>query len=123
MKLLIRWASIAIALFAAAYFLPGIRVSGNGWVAYAVMALILSLVNLVIRPILRFFSFPITIITLGLFLLVINAATFWLSSWLAVNYFDVRFYVDDFWSAFWGALIVSIVSSVLTGLLTSKDDE
>lgn len=121
MKLLIRWASIAIALFAAAYFLPGIRVSGNGWIAYAAMALILSIVNLIIRPILTFFSFPLTIITLGLFILVINAVTFWLASWIAVHYFQVGFHVDDFLTAFWGALIVSVVSGVLSWLLEEKD--
>ncbi len=121
MKLLIRWASIALALFAAAYFLPGIRVSGNGWIAYAAMALILSVVNLIIRPILKFFSFPLTIITLGLFLLVINAVTFWLASWIAVHYFEVGFHVNDFLSAFWGALIVSLVSGVLAWLMADKD--
>ncbi len=123
MKLLIRGVIIAISLFAAAYFLPGIRVSGNGWIVYAVMALILSLVNLVIRPLLKFFAFPLTVITLGLFLLVINAATFWLASYLAVNYFAVGFHVTDFRSAFWGALIVSVVSSVLSWLLQAKDHE
>lgn len=121
MKLLLRWASIAIALFAAAYFLPGIRVSGNGWIAYAAMALILSIVNMIVRPILKFFAFPLTVLTLGLFLLVINAATFWIASWIAVNYFEVGFHVDDFLSAFWGALIVSIVSSVLSWMLEDKD--
>lgn len=122
MKLLIRWAIIAISLFAAAYFLPGIRVRGNGWIVYAAMALILSIVNLIIRPILKFFSFPLTILTLGLFILVINALTFWLASYLAVNYFEVRFYVDDFLTAFWGALIVSVVSSVLSLLFEDKKD-
>lgn len=121
MKLLIRWASIALALFAAAYFLPGIRVSGNGWIAYAAMALILSVVNMIVRPILKFFAFPLTVITLGLFLLVINAATFWIASWIAVHYFEVGFHVDDFLSAFLGALIVSLVSSVLSSLLEEKD--
>lgn len=123
MKLLIRWASIAIALFAAAYFLPGVRVSGNGWIAYAAMALILSVVNMIVRPILKFFAFPLTVITLGLFLLVINAATFWLASWIAVHYFEVGFYVDDFMSAFLGALIVSVVSSVLSWFLEDNDDK
>ena len=121
MKLLIRWASIALALFAAAYFLPGIRVSGDGWIAYAAMALILSVVNMIVRPILKFFAFPLTVITLGLFLLVINAATFWIASWIAVHYFEVGFHVDDFLSAFLGALIVSLVSSVLSSLLEEKD--
>lgn len=121
MKLLLRWVSIAIALFAAAYFLPGIRVYGEGWVVYAAMALILSVVNLLVRPILRFFAFPLTILTLGLFLLVINAVTFWLAAWIAESYFKVGFHVDDFLSAFLGALIVSIVSSVLSSWLEEKD--
>ena len=121
MNLIIRFAAVMVSLFAAAYFLPGIRVRGNGWVVYAVMALILSLVNLVVRPILRFFAFPLTILTLGVFLLVINAITFWLSSWIAENYFAVGFHVDDFLSAFWGALIVSLVSSVLSWLFEDKD--
>lgn len=97
--------------------------SGNGWIAYAAMALILSVVNMIVRPILKFFAFPLTVITLGLFLLVINAVTFWLASWLAVHYFEVGFYVDDFMSAFWGALIVSVVSSVLSWFLEDKDDD
>lgn len=122
MKLLLRWVIIALSLFAAAYFLPGIRVRGEGWKVYAAMALILSIVNLVIRPILRFFSFPLTVVTLGLFLLVINAITFWLSSYIAVQYFQVGFYVDDFVTAFLGALIVSLVSSVLSWFVEDKDD-
>jgi putative membrane protein len=121
MNLLIRWVGVAIALFAAAYFLPGIRVYGNGWIVYAAMAVILSIVNLVIRPILKFFSFPLTILTLGLFLLVVNAVTFWLASWIAENYFEVGFHVDDFMSAFWGALIVSVVSGLLAWLFADKD--
>jgi putative membrane protein len=121
MNLLIRWVGVAIALFAAAYFLPGIRVYGNGWIVYATMAVILSIVNLVIRPILKFFSFPLTILTLGLFLLVVNAVTFWLASWIAENYFEVGFHVDDFMSAFWGALIVTVVSGLLAWLFADKD--
>ncbi len=111
-----------LSLFAAAYFLPGIRVRGDGWIVYAAMALILSIVNLVIRPVLKFFSFPIRVLTLGLFTLVINAFTFWLSSYIAVHYFKVGFHVDDFITAFLGALIVSIVSGVLSWLFEDKED-
>lgn len=121
MKFLLRWVIIAVSLFAAAYFLPGIRVSGNGWVAYAAMAAILSVVNMLIRPILKFFSFPLILLTLGLFLLVINALTLWLSSYLAVHYFQVGFHIDNFITAFLGALIVSIVSSVLSWFVEDKN--
>jgi putative membrane protein len=122
MKLLLRFVAIAVSLYLAAYFVPGIRVRNNDWTIYAAMALILGIINLLVRPILRFFAFPLTILTLGLFLLVINALTFWLASYLAVTYFAVGFYVDDFVAAFLGALIVSIVSMVLSGLLKEKKD-
>lgn len=121
MNLIIRFAAIMLSLFAAAYFLPGIRVRGDGWIVYSAMAVILSIVNLVIRPVLKFFSFPLRVLTLGLFTLVINAFTFWFSSYIAVHFFNVGFYVDDFLSAFGGALIVSIVSGVISWFFEDKD--
>lgn len=121
MKLLLRWAFIAISLFAAAYFVDGIRVSGNGWFVYAAMAAILSIANMLIRPILKFFSFPLMIITLGLFTFVLNAIMLWLSSYIAVHYFQVGFYVDGFISALLGSLVVSVVSTVLSWFLESNE--
>jgi putative membrane protein len=111
MKFLTRWVITGLAVFAAAFIVkPGISVESNGWVVYAVMALILSLVNTFLRPILKFLSCPLILLTLGIFVLVINGLTFWLASKIAVNWFHVGFYVDGFWPAFWGALIVSVVS-------------
>jgi len=121
MKLLVRWVITSLALFAAAWLVPGIVVEGNGWGVYAAMAIILGLVNAIVRPLLKLMTCPLIILTLGLFVLVINGLTLWLSSTIAVNWFDVGFYVDGFWSAFWGALIVSVVSVVLSALV--KDDE
>jgi putative membrane protein len=80
------------------------------------MAVILGLVNAIIRPILKLLSCPLIILTLGLFVLIINGFTLWLASEIAVRWFHVGFYVDGFWSAFLGALIVSLVSVVLTAL-------
>lgn len=114
MKLLIRWVIVAFALFVAAWLVPGIRVEGNAWLIYAVMAVILGLINAVVRPILTLLTCSLVIFTLGLFVLVINALTLWLASSIAVNWFHVGFYVDGFWSAFLGALIVSIVSVILS---------
>ncbi len=122
MKLLLRWAFIAISLFAAAYFVDGIRVSGNGWFVYAAMALILSIANMLIRPILKFFSFPLMILTLGLFAFVLNAFMLWLSSYIAVHYFQVGFYVDGFIPALLGSLVVSVVSTVLSWFLESNEN-
>ncbi|MBZ5673775.1 MAG: phage holin family protein [Acidobacteriia bacterium] len=116
MNLLIRWIITSISLFIAAWLVPGIRVQSEAWTIFAVMAIILGLVNAVIRPVLKLLSCPLIILTLGLFVLVINGFTLWLASVIAVRWFHVGFYVDGFWAAFLGALIVSLVSVVLTAL-------
>ena len=120
-KLLIRWVITVIALIVAALVVPGITVQDEkAWVAFGVIALVLGLVNAFIRPLLALVSCGCIILTMGLFMLVINALTLWLSSYIAVNWLNVGFYVDGFWSAFIGAFIVSIVSFALS--LFVKDD-
>lgn len=121
MKLLLRWVIIAFSLFVAAWLVPGIRVEGNAWLIYAVMAVILGLVNAVVRPLLKLLTCSFIILTLGLFVLVINGLTLWLASSIAVNWFHVGFSVDGFWSAFLGALIVSIVSIILSAFIKEPD--
>jgi putative membrane protein len=121
MKILIRWVIVSLALFAAAWIVPGIRVEGNAWIVYAVMAVILGLVNAIVRPALKFLTCPLIILTLGVFVLVINGLTLWLASAIAVNWFHVGFYVDGFWPAFLGALIVSVVTVILSALV--KEDK
>ena len=120
-KFLVRWATTVVALFAAAWFVPEITVQNDkAWVAFAAMALVLGLVNAIIRPLLTFLSCGCIILTLGLFMVVINAATLWLSSYIAVNWLSIGFHVDGFWAALWGGIIVSIVSFTLS--LFVKDD-
>lgn len=121
MKLMIRWAISALSLFVAAWLVAGIHVDGGGWVAYAVMAVILGLINAFVRPLLKILTCPLILLTLGLFTLVVNALTLLLSAWVANSIFHVGFYIDGFWPAFWGALIVSIVSVVLNAFV--KDDD
>lgn len=121
MKLLIRWVISALALFAAAWLVPGIRVEGTAWVVFAAMAVILGLVNAVVRPLLKLLTCPLILLTLGLFVLIINGLTLWLASSVAVNWFNVGFYVDGFWPAFLGALIVSVVTVILSALV--REDE
>jgi putative membrane protein len=120
MKLLVRWVIVSVALFAAAWLVPGIRVEGIAWVVYAAMALVLGLINATVRPLLKLLTCPLIILTLGLFTLIVNGVTLWLSSWIAVNWFGVGFYVDGPWPAFLGALVVSIVTVVLSALV--KED-
>ena len=117
-RIIVRWVIIVVALFAAEWLVQGIYVEGtDGWIAFSVMAVVLGLVNAIIRPILRFFSCGCIALTLGLFLLVINAFTLWLSSWIAVKFLNVGFYVDGIRAAFLGGLVVSIVSFVLSLVL------
>lgn len=124
MKLLFRWVINALALFAAAWIVPGIIVDdGNGWVVYAAMAVILSLVNAFIRPLLKLLTCPLILLTLGLFTLVINAVTLLIASRIANSLFEVGFYIDGFWPAFWGGIIVSLVSVVLSILVDDDRDE
>ena len=121
LKLVIRWIIVVVSLLAAALLIPGIRVEGtNAWIAFGVMAVVLAFVNAFIRPLLAFLSCGFIVLTMGLFILVVNAFTLWLSSYVAVNWFNVGFYVDGFWAAFWGSIIVSVVSFLLS-LFVSDD--
>jgi putative membrane protein len=123
MKLFVRWIITALALFVAAWLVPGIIVESNGWAIYAVMAVILGLVNAILRPLLKLLTCPLIILTLGIFVLVINGFTLWLSSQIAQSWFGVGYYVDGFGAAFLGALIVSVVSVTLSMFLKEDEEE
>jgi len=121
MKLILRWLIIAVSLYVAVLIVPGITVEGDAWVVFSVMAVILGLVNALIRPILKFFSCGLIILTLGLFVFVINAGTFLLASNIAQSWFNVGFYVDSFWSALLGSLVVSVVTVILSKILIDEE--
>ena len=122
LKLFIRWIIIAAALVVAVWLIPGIVISNtNGWVAVGVMAAVLGFVNAIIRPILAFFSCGCIVLTMGLFMLVINAAMLSLASWIVTTIFGVGFYVDGFWSALFGSIVVSLVSFFLSIFLIDED--
>ena len=111
MRFLLRLLINALALGAAAWMVGGIRV--DDWVTLIPVALIFGLVNAIVSPLLKLLTCPLIFLTLGIFLLVINALMLQLTSWLA-GMFNLGFAVEGFWAAFLGALIVSIVSMVLT---------
>jgi putative membrane protein len=120
-KLLLRWLITAASLYVAVWIVPGISVYGDKWLAFSIMALILGLVNALFRPILKFFSCGLIIITFGLFVFVINAITFWLASKITENWFSLGFKVENFGSALLGSIIVSIVSVFLSHVLIDED--
>ena len=110
MSLVIRWIINAGALLLISYLLRSVYVE-DLWTAL-VAALVLGLVNTLIRPLLLILTLPITVLTLGLFALVINGLTFWLAA-----QFVSGFYVTGFWAAFFAALIYSIVTTLANRLL------
>lgn len=103
---LVHWLIIAAALWVTAYILPGVAVESTR--ALAVGAIVLGLVNALIRPILTILTLPITILTLGLFYLVVNGLTFLLAAKIVPG-----FHVSGFWWAVLGALLVSVISSFI----------
>ena len=113
MGFLIRVFANALAILAAAYILPGIEVSGG--MALLAAGLVLALINAVVRPVLIFLTLPFTLVTLGLFLFVLNAFCLWLTSWLVTG-----FEVHGFWPAVFGAMLVSVVSWVVNGFLSDR---
>jgi putative membrane protein len=127
-RILIRWLITSIAVAAAIVVLRAINpdwVTLNGssaWIGVLVMAAILGFVNAIIKPILAFLSCGCIIATLGLFMLVINAFTLWLSGVIA-SWFNTGFSVNGFWPAFWGGIIISIVSFLLSIFLPEPEDE
>ena len=109
---LVRWAMLAIAVWLAAEIVDGIHL--GGWQSTLVVALILGLLNALLKPILFWVSLPLTIITFGLFLIVLNAIMLWLTDWIAGHFDDLEFQIDDFWwDAIWGAIIISLVTWVI----------
>ena len=107
MRLLLKWLINAAALWVAGYLVTGIDLEGDFWTILLV-ALVFGLVNTFIKPILKLLSFPVIIITLGLFAVVINAAMLGLTA--AVT---DALSIADFWSAVLGAVIISVVSAIL----------
>ena len=115
MRLLLVWLINAVALFALPYVFPWVQVD-TFWAAL-VAALVLGLINALIRPLLVLLTLPVTIVTLGLFIFVINGLLFW---W--VGSFIDGFHVSGFWSGVFGAIVYSLISWLLSSLLMKKDD-
>ena len=109
-RLLVVWLVNTVALVAVAYLMPSVRIASPG--AALVAALLLGLVNAVARPILVLLTLPVTVLTLGLFIFVINGLLFW-----AVSALVPGFDVAGFWSAVLGAIVFSLISWLLSALL------
>jgi putative membrane protein len=113
MRLLLLWVLNAVALLAVTYLLPSIQVSGFGSALLA--ALVLGLINTLVRPVLALLTLPLTVLTLGIFYLVLNGLLFWLASALIPG-----FQVGGFASALVGALLYGVIAWALSALIPNK---
>ncbi|NTW75483.1 MAG: phage holin family protein [Candidatus Moranbacteria bacterium] len=110
MKLIIRWFAVAVGFFVAARFVPGVHV--DGFMTAILLAAIWGILGLIVRPILVVLTLPVTIVTFGLFIFVINAALFaWLGNVI------VGFTVDSFAAALLGSLVMSLAGAIVHGIL------
>ena len=116
--LVLRWLINAVALLDAAFVVPGIHLSASGrpgfneWVTLAIVAGIFGVISAIIRPVVVLLTLPLTIVTLGLFIFVVNALMLMLTGRLA-RAFDLGFGVDGFGAALLGALVIAVVSFIL----------
>ena len=114
MRILLVWLFNTLALIAVAYLMPSITIAD--FKSALIAALILGLVNAFIRPVLILLTLPVTVLTLGLFILVINGLLFWF-----VGSVVKGFIVEGFWSGVIGAILFSVVSWALSALVLRKD--
>jgi putative membrane protein len=109
---IIRWLITAVAVWVAAAIVPGIHLEGAG--STMLVALILGLLNAYLKPLLVLGALPALVMTLGLFLVLINTALLALTAWIAGKFDAIKFDIDGFWAALWGAVMISLVSFLLT---------
>lgn len=116
-RFLISCAVTAVAVFIAAWIVPGVNY-GDNYATLAIAALVLGLLNAFIKPVLLLLTLPLNILMLGLLTLFINALLFSLAGYLVRD-----FHVEGFWAAFFGALIVSVVSALMNSLLFRRKEK
>jgi putative membrane protein len=121
MKVLGVWLITALAIAAAVWLVPGLEFLGtHKWFSMGILAAILALLNAFIKPILQVISLPITVITLGIFALIVNTGMLYLAAWLSEQLFDTVLHIDNFGSAFVASIVISIATALLNALTGIK---
>lgn len=113
--MIVQWIIGAVVIYGTAWLLPGIGLA-EGWLPPLLVALVLGLLNVFVRPILVLLTLPATIVTMGLFLFVINAAIIWLAGWLMAS-----FQVEHFGWALAASVVITIFNAILSALLVGDD--
>lgn len=121
-RLLLRWAINAIALWAAVQLVSGLEHQADSSVSLLIIALIFGLVNALVRPIVVLLTCPLIVLTMGLFILIINTIMLSLTVWLS-GVFDLGLSSSGFWSTFFGAIVISVVSGIISLLIKDKREE
>lgn len=114
-----RWLATAVAAGVAVWIVPGIDIVGNAsaWAQIALFGLVLSLVDISIKPVLQVLSLPITALTLGIFYLVANTFLLYVAAWLTNGIFQAGFVIASFGSAFVASIVISIVPALVNALI------
>ena len=113
MTILVKWILFAFLIMFISWVLPGITITG--FLSAMFVVLVLSFVNIFIRPLINFISLPLNFLTLGIFSLVVNALLF-----LLVAKFSPGFQIEGFWNGFWGALILSVFTPLIDKIKIGK---
>lgn len=123
MKFLLRWLATALAVAVVIWIVPGVDIidGSEAWGAIALFAAILALINLSVRPVLQVLSLPISILTLGIFYLVVNTFMLYIAGWIANGLFHVGFIIETFGSAFVASIVISIVSGIVNSITGAND--
>ncbi len=123
MNFILRTIAIFVAVAVAAWLVPGIDILGAGaaWASLLVVALVIALLNMTIKPILQIIGLPITIISLGVFYLVINTILLYIAAGISSALFDAGIEIASFGSGFVAAIVISIVSTIMNAILGAND--
>ena len=113
-RVVLQWLITTLAVFAAMYLVPGITFDGPGW-QLGIIAMIFSVINQLLKPVLLFMTCPMVVLTLGLFTVVINAVLLLITAYFA-EFLGINFAIDTFTTAIFGALIMSFTSLILNML-------
>lgn len=116
-RITLQWLITTLAIFAAMYLVPGITFDGPGW-QLGIIAMIFSVINQLLKPILTLLTCPMIVLTLGLFTVVINAVLLLITAYFA-DFLGINFAIDTFSTAFFGALVVSF-TTLLLNLLSGE---
>lgn len=125
MKFLIKLLATSAGVWVATLIVPGLRITDststqNTILSVVIFALALTIVNALVRPIVKFISFPLYILTLGIFSIIVNALMFMLAGWISMQT-HTGIVVETFWAALFGALLTSIIAAVLGTVLDRED--